>query len=261
MIVVHFVLPLILLSAAIYVVLYFQPGLVQRNFVPAAKLDKKQKHVLFVTAHPDDECMFFAPTISALQQQNTMVSILCLSTGDSAGLGAVRKTELVRSAVSMGLAAENVIIVDDPSLPDSPHKAWNAALVARTVEAVCAAGDVDAIFTFDGKGVSGHANHIAAYVGVKHMAMTAQRFKFHPVNVYALESVGVVRKYASVLDMLFSLGTFWAARDSLVFVADLKAYARGVDAMRMHESQYVWFRKLYVTFSRYMFINTYNKIN
>ncbi|KAJ1950229.1 hypothetical protein FBU59_000776, partial [Linderina macrospora] len=74
-------------------------------------------------------------------------------------------------------------------------------------------------------------------------------------------SVSVVRKYSSILDTLFSLGTFWAFRDSLVFVADLNAYAAGVDAMKLHASQYVWFRKLYVTFSRYMFINTYTKVN
>jgi N-acetylglucosaminylphosphatidylinositol deacetylase len=38
--------------------------------------------LLLVTAHPDDEAMFFAPTISRLLQQGTSIHILCLSNGE-----------------------------------------------------------------------------------------------------------------------------------------------------------------------------------
>ncbi len=36
---------------------------------------------LIVTAHPDDECMFFAPTIIRLVEVNASVHLLCLSQG------------------------------------------------------------------------------------------------------------------------------------------------------------------------------------
>ncbi len=40
------------------------------------------KTVLLVTAHPDDECMFFAPTLlSIAATSNTKVVLLCLSIG------------------------------------------------------------------------------------------------------------------------------------------------------------------------------------
>jgi len=40
--------------------------------------------VLFVTAHPDDECMFFAPTILTLTRCGLYdVFLLCLSSGNS----------------------------------------------------------------------------------------------------------------------------------------------------------------------------------
>ena len=39
------------------------------------------KRVLLVTAHPDDECMFFGPTIAHLIREGHEVFILCLSTG------------------------------------------------------------------------------------------------------------------------------------------------------------------------------------
>ncbi|KAJ2688637.1 N-acetylglucosaminyl-phosphatidylinositol de-N-acetylase [Coemansia spiralis] len=255
-------IPVLLASALAYLALCLRPQLVERAVVPAAKRAKAQKHVLFVTAHPDDECMFFTPTLATLaRRSDTAVSLLCLSKGNHDGLGDVRKKELVKAAVSFGLSPDSVIIVDDPNLPDDPHRAWNVALVARTVEAVVVAGDVDAVFTFDRQGVSGHQNHIAAYMGVKHMAQTAQWIKLHPVNVYALESVGLARKYMSIVDTVFSLGALLAGKDSLLFVSDVAAYSMGVRAMAMHESQLVWFRKLYLAFSRYMFLNTYSKIN
>ncbi|KAJ2726915.1 hypothetical protein GGI07_000243 [Coemansia sp. Benny D115] len=262
MLVLHLVIPLLLLSALSYVFISWRPNTLRRSIFPKEKQAKKQKHVLFVTAHPDDECMFFSPTLAYLsQQKDVTVSLLCLSKGDYDGRGDVRKRELIKAGVHFGLTPDSVIIVDDPHLPDDPNKAWNIALVAKTVEAVAAAGDVDAIFTFDSRGVSGHQNHIAAYMGVKHMALTSQRFKFNPLNVYALESIGFARKYSSILDTIFALGAFMVSRDAQMFVADLGAYSMGVQAMLMHESQLVWFRKLYLAFSRYMFINTYSKVN
>ena len=41
-----------------------------------------QRGILLVTAHPDDECMFFAPTILMLQQLiDAEIHLLCLSSG------------------------------------------------------------------------------------------------------------------------------------------------------------------------------------
>ena len=37
--------------------------------------------VLLVTAHPDDECMFFTPVILHLIDRGLRVALLCLSTG------------------------------------------------------------------------------------------------------------------------------------------------------------------------------------
>lgn len=39
------------------------------------------KRVLVVVAHPDDECMFFGPTIFRLCEQGADVHLLCLSNG------------------------------------------------------------------------------------------------------------------------------------------------------------------------------------
>jgi N-acetylglucosaminylphosphatidylinositol deacetylase len=45
-----------------------------------------------------------------------------------------------------------------------------------------------------------------------------------------------------------------------VFVAGTRAYLHAVRAMREHRSQLVWFRWLYVLFSRYMWVNEWVEI-
>jgi hypothetical protein len=39
------------------------------------------QNILLVTAHPDDECMFFLPTLRQSQRARCKVHVLCLSTG------------------------------------------------------------------------------------------------------------------------------------------------------------------------------------
>ena len=71
------------------------------------------KRVLFVIAHPDDETMFFAPSIFALRAETSVeLFLLCLSTGNSAGLGSIRRQELVAAARKLGFPAENVHVQD-----------------------------------------------------------------------------------------------------------------------------------------------------
>lgn len=41
----------------------------------------RSTQALLVTAHPDDECMFFAPTILNLVESKVDLHLLCLSTG------------------------------------------------------------------------------------------------------------------------------------------------------------------------------------
>ena len=81
----------------------------------------QNKRICLLIAHPDDEAMFFAPTLLALTRPETgnHVKILCLSTGNADGLGETRKKELVKSGMTLGLRDEDdVFVVDNPY--DSP---------------------------------------------------------------------------------------------------------------------------------------------
>jgi len=72
--------------------------------------------ILLLTAHPDDECFFFSPTILALQKEALRPEIysLCLSTGNSEGLRETRRMELGRSLDVMGIEPDKRWVVDHP---------------------------------------------------------------------------------------------------------------------------------------------------
>lgn len=68
---------------------------------------------LILTAHPDDEAMFFSPTIMGLKNHGWEVRGLCLSTGNAEGLGAERVEELKRSYGVFGLQESHVKWLND----------------------------------------------------------------------------------------------------------------------------------------------------
>ena len=53
----------------------------------------RNKKILLLTAHPDDEIMFFYPTIKNLCNNNDF-HLLCLSNGNYDELGNIREEEL-----------------------------------------------------------------------------------------------------------------------------------------------------------------------
>jgi N-acetylglucosaminylphosphatidylinositol deacetylase len=69
------------------------------------------------------------------------------------------------------------------------------------------------------------------------------------VKLYRLESISLIRKYIGILDL------FYPKRQEIQLISPPFSYLSTHKAMRQHTSQLVWFRWLYVTFSRYMFIN------
>lgn len=76
--------------------------------------------ILLLTAHPDDEVLFFAPTILALTSQksdestHTQIFAICLSTGNAEGHGTVRKDEFHRSLDILGIPQSNRRLIENP---------------------------------------------------------------------------------------------------------------------------------------------------
>ncbi|CAG5044066.1 unnamed protein product [Parnassius apollo] len=214
----------------------------------------RAKRVLLVTAHPDDECMFFGPTIYRLCEQGADVYILCLSNGNYDGKGDIRPKELWNACKLLGVPAENICLMNDTRLQDDPKVQWPVQVIAKLIHHHLEMLEVDTLVTFDRGGISSHPNHSAVFYAVAYIFVEKNMPK--RCTVYTLDSVNILRKYMSFLDLPLS------------FVLSSKRYflrwtesRRVTRAMKQHRSQMVWFRYLYVIFSRYMVINTLRKIN
>lgn len=213
--------------------------------------------MLVVTAHPDDESMFFGPLIINEVERNTDVYLLCLSTGDYYKEGSKRKAELLNACRALGIPVGNVTVIQHGLLPDNPKKRWSDRLVANLIYKYAISLECDTVVSFDHYGVSGHSNHVSIFDSLLYLfedpAETGFKVTF---RVYMLESVTILRKYSGLLDSACSY--LWPSTYVYLLTPDQR---RKLDlAMAQHSSQLVWFRRLYCRFSRYMYVNTLNEL-
>ncbi|CAH0713708.1 unnamed protein product, partial [Brenthis ino] len=198
--------------------------------------------------------MFFGPTIFRLCEQGTEVYLLCLSNGNYEGKGNERRKELWQACYILGVPDSNICLISDTRLQDNPKEQWPVPVIAKLIQHQLEALDIDTLVTFDRGGVSSHPNHSAVFYAVAYMFV--EKNMPQKCAVYTLDSVNILRKYLGFLDLPLS------------FVLSSKRYflrwtesRRVTRAMKQHKSQMVWFRYLYIMFSRYMIINTLRKIN
>ncbi|KAL1658543.1 putative deacetylase LmbE-like domain-containing protein [Schizophyllum commune] len=240
--------------------------------------------VLLVTAHPDDEAMFFAPTLLALAAKNVSVYSLCLSVGNADGLGDVRRREFGESLDALGVPEKRRWVLDDPALQDNFTAIWDADAIARTVLPYVAESAITTILTFDREGVSQHPNHRSIREGIRTLLSSAYSddldafpttLATHP-RFFTLVTVPLASKYLGVIASLQAsptTGDDTTAKDVdsnptrtpsapviPAFISGWAEYKTAVRAMRRHKSQMVWFRWLYVAFSRYMWVNEWFEV-
>ncbi|KAJ4896123.1 N-acetylglucosaminylphosphatidylinositol de-N-acetylase family protein [Raphanus sativus] len=217
----------------------------------AAVLDDGETHhkknVLFVIAHPDDESMFFSPTINYLTANAYNIHILCLSTGNADGMGSIRKEELHQACAVLRVPLQQLKMVDHPNLQDGFAQVWSHDLLTEIIGKEVNNHDIHTIITFDNYGVSGHCNHRDVHRGVvTFLQSNSER------NIKAWELCGPIDIWLSILSAKL--------HGSKVIVTNEQPL-KSFEAMAQHLSQWVWFRKLFVSFSSYTYTNTLQKIN
>lgn len=229
---------LVLTLALLYVYL-------RRKNLPIKKAGTR---CLLVVAHPDDETMFFGPTISSLLSKHSKIYVLCLSTGDFYGLGDTRKTEMFNACGRLGITSSNVTIMDIGDMKDGQK--WETEKLARIILQYIEKLSADIVITFDQHGVSHHINHISCFKSLQFLYTNG----WIPVdtNVFVLDTIPIYRKYIAFCDFFYShlFSNFMC----------LSSPRQIWCAMRAHKSQLVWFRYLYLIFSRYVTINTLKRI-
>lgn len=160
---------------------------------------------------------------------------------------------MARAAARLGASAA---VVDDARLRDGGD--WDAGAVADAcrgrLAGLLAGARAAAVVTFDAAGASRHPNHVATWRGLVALRASWGDEKAPRVDWLALESAPFYRKFLGALDVL--VAPCRAARDGrpslLVANFDVRAaYA----ALAAHASQLVWFRRLFLLFSSYTYLN------
>ena len=189
---------------------------------------------LLLIAHPDDECMFFTPTLSYITH------VYCLSNGNNDGFGLVREKEFQMSCKTINAIGEIGTLKDGEQ--------WNSNQILELVDIYVKSNNISNIYTFDNYGVSGHHNHISIYSALK-----SGKRKF-----YSLQSVSIFRKYIGFFDIFPTLlfRALFVTNNTLYLSNPMQAVT-GYYSMLQHKSQLVWFRYLYLIFSRFMWINEF----
>eukprot|EP00501_MAST-03F_sp_TOSAG23-6_P000016 GSMAST32.ASY1.ANO1.16.1 assembled CDS len=171
----------------------------------------KTEDVLLLIAHPDDESMFFSPTLLNLSYQNVNVHVLCLSRGNYDGLGSIRERELVQACALFNIPKSRVSILEHPQLQDGPHSIWPPEVVSKQIENFFFSNIFPKyIITFDNFGVSGHSNHISCSKGASYLLSTQNTRRAKntkntkntkpTVEVWKIQSSLIFRKYVHFHD-------------------------------------------------------------
>lgn len=243
-------------------------------------IELKQNHynILLVVAHPDDECLFFSPTVHVLQKRtNLNLSLLVFSHGNHSGLGSTREKELYGSCKTLNIPEQRCISLDLSNIQDNPKVWWSEGYLIPIINQYINNWSIDILISFDNKGVSGHINHRAVGAAVRLLTKTNNNTMIK--MSYELKSVSLLRKYSSLLDfyitfilysprLLHSLFAYLMPRNligpvdssRMLLINTPKDYLASRRAFANHRTQYSWDRHLYLVASRYMFINELLKI-
>jgi N-acetylglucosaminylphosphatidylinositol deacetylase len=236
--------------------------------------------VYYIIGHPDDEVMFFSPSIIELlkPKYNNLIKLICFSNGNSLddSLGKIRSQELYHSGRILGIEQKNIEILN---YQDGMNVTWDSIKICQSLKKLIGTNHQNLVLiTFDAQGVSNHINHVSLYHGSLKFFNTY--YKKSTNKLYLLKSLNFLEKYsftlltnielffnhlsASLFSNLLNLNinvSFYqnlANKSSIKFYSDLNMLSISYAAMCYgHFSQMVWFRYAWLILSRYL---TYNHL-
>lgn len=253
------------------------------TILPSSASMVQNSTIYFIIAHPDDEVMFFSPSVIEFSKENhkNKIKLICFSKGDadSAVMGNIRTRELYESARILGISQDSVILLDE--FKDGMNEDWDTQRIAEILKSKInhKASERTVLVTFDQDGVSGHPNHKALHYGVLHYIKLIGG-RGHDTRVLMLQSLNFLEKYSSTIltnvelfvenisRLIFSSFlnvkiniSFFNSKYStqvLKIYSDLNMLSVSYAAMAYgHYSQMVWFRYGWLLLSRYL---TYNHL-
>ncbi|TNJ28372.1 N-acetylglucosaminylphosphatidylinositol deacetylase [Giardia muris] len=131
----------------------------------AEQLDSLQSvRTALITAHPDDELLFFGPLLEHHEASRDPLHVFCLTDGGWDGarrtidpeLGALRITEF--HSLSRCFTNVYTVYLQSP-LQDDPTRPWDSQILNVVLYSIATLPALRAVYTFDSRGASGHRHH------------------------------------------------------------------------------------------------------
>ena len=202
--------------------------------------EKKVKICLLI-AHPDDEAMFFSPLLHQAKNVNSF-KIICLTHKSSHRNEELKNSLKIYNIPESNLTTYNFADSQTSSIVSdirSKPELRNLTAQIKKLEA-----EDYIFFSFDEEGVSGHVNHKDCYT------LLEKCLDLNVTQFFKLKSCSLVEKYLIPGMKLY--------RSSFTIFQTFEDWKVGYAAMSEgHVSQMIWFRYLYLCFSRYMWKNDY----
>ncbi|KAK1142661.1 hypothetical protein N8T08_007466 [Aspergillus melleus] len=222
-------IPLILYHLLAYL-LANDPRLVSYTF-------RRASSILFVTAHPDDESLFFSPTLLYREDDPSVErALLVLSSG------LTRHVELQSACAVAGIRADRCVGLDHRELQDNPKKWWDEKLIAEVV---------------------------AMYV--RRWGVDLDRSKWEEPEIETETDARLRFKIVTFDDgrITAALLTPFPRQDPatdiygdhVLLVSPWGRYFQGRRTFREHSSQYSWDRGIYMVVNRYMWVNDLRRVS
>lgn len=216
------------------IVLLVLASLALRNVKRLRSTKKPTGRHLLLIAHPDDESMFFAPTLLNLKGD---LDVLCLSSGNKEGKGRIRKKEFEKA---MRYSGSRLFLLN--AFEDGED--WSPRFIYLNLIAYYSLRPFDVLMTFDSRGVSGHKNHISCYEGAEMFLRDTN------VKGMFLESKNIFYKYV-----------FDFSCHGTSYVTPVSMYTVPAKMILCHKSQLKFHMYLYILFSNFLTYNDFRSIN
>lgn len=215
------------------------------NKVEDSKFLNIDQPTLLITAHPDDETLFFAPFILSSNVSN--IYLLCMTGGNSQ-----RFVELHKSVKHFKI---NILPVQ--TLIDGAE--WDLKHVASLINLYINSYNFKQVVSFDQYGVSKHINHISIYNSIQY---TIHNMKNRTIEVYQLITIPSIYKYLSSFGyIIYHFLQRHSKNDTYLFINSKEQYQMTTQSFDFHQSQNTWYRQLHLIFSSYMLVNRLEKVS
>ncbi len=202
--------------------------------------------VIFVYAHPDDECLYSGGTIPKLVSENIEVKLICATKGEAGttgnpllctqeDLGKVREQELRNAAKVLGISEIFFLGFMDGTLSSLPQSS-----LQDSIEKILEQEKPDVVYTFGKEGGTHHPDHKQICIDTtiafaNYMSNVSKHVRLY----YAV----IPKSYVKRLESLGTLYTFFGKvegvpDESVTTTIDVsETIEKKIEAFKCHKTQ------------------------